>query len=87
MEKRPNQWKIPAKAEPVIEEAPANVPENILFGLLGAWCALLLGLALYQEEIQARLNIDRKPASMPVAHDVTDPTGFNPYENFPSLFI
>jgi hypothetical protein len=52
-----------ASNPPIPEETPVNHPENLLFGFLGAWVALILGLSLYQNEIQSRFQPAREPSS------------------------
>ncbi|MBS1958734.1 MAG: hypothetical protein JST80_04605 [Bdellovibrionales bacterium] len=75
-----------------------NHPENILFGFLGALCAAIIGLSLYQREIQEKINVNRAPGSEdPVAALITPVTtpvkqeqktseDFEPLEYLPFLY-
>lgn len=89
MDKRPNPYKIPPKFVVIEadEETPVNYRENFLFWCLGALSAMIVGLSLYEAEIQDRFQISRSPASVNTGELVTSDTGnFVPFENLPSLY-
>ena len=90
MEKTPNTWKVPTSIKSVDQDPPDNHPENVLFGFLGALCAAIIGLSLYQSEIEEHLNL--KPITSlitgtnPARAPASVPATFDPYEYFPYLY-
>lgn len=86
---RPNPYKIQPRTIVIEagEEIPVNYRENLLFFFLGALCAAVFGLSLYESAIQERFMPSRAPASVTVTRNVEpESQDYSPYQNLPSLY-
>jgi hypothetical protein len=89
VETRPNPYKIPPRTIVIEadEEVPVNHRENFLFFFMGALCAAVVGLSLYEAQIIELLLPGRSPASISAPRDIViENSDLHPYENLPSLY-